>query len=103
MIFIVFEENDTIRQGIWLQKGDSVSGKSKSTYYKNLTLKILVSEHEFQPLVMKNDEKAATHFEISIKNQMARLDKGFKEAWKNLGITGGGLPNKDAIWLKSEV
>lgn len=34
---------------------------------------------------------------------MARLEKGFKEARENLGITGGGLPNEDAIWPEGEV
>lgn len=103
MIFTVLEEDDTIRQGIWPRKGDSVSGKSKSTHYKNLAQKVLVSEPEFQPLVTKNDGKAAIHFGTSVKNQMARLEKGFKEARENLGITGGGLPNEDAIWPEGEV
>lgn len=103
MIFIVLEKDDTIRRGIWPQKGDSMSGKSKSTHYKNLAQKVLISESEFQPLVMKNDGKAAIHFGTSVKNQMAQLEKGFKEAWKNLGTTGGGFPNEDAIWPEGEV
>ena len=103
MIFTVLEEDDTIWRGIWPRKGDSVSGKSKSTHYKNLAQKVLVSEPEFQPLVTKNDGKAAIHFGTFVKNQMARLEKGFKEAWENLGITGGGLPNEDAIWPEGEV
>ena len=65
MIFTVLEEDDTIRRGIWPRKGDSVSGKSKSTHYKNLAQKVRVSEPEFQPLVTKNNGKAATHFGTS--------------------------------------
>ena len=104
MIFTILEEDDTNRRGIWPWKGDSVSGISKSTHYKNLAQKVLVTEPEFQPLVTKNDEKAATHFGTSVKkNQMARLEKGFKEARENLGITGGGLPNEDAIWEQVKV
>lgn len=65
MIFTALEEDDTIRRGIWPRKGDSVSGKSKSTHYKNLAQKVRVSEPEFQPLVTKNNGKAATHFGTS--------------------------------------
>lgn len=103
MIFTVLKEDDTIRQGIWPWKGDFASRKSTSTHYKNLAQKVLVSELEFQSLVMKNNGKAATHFGTSVKNQMARLEKGFKEAQENLEITGGGFPNEDAIWPKGEV
>ena len=45
-----------------------MSGKSKSTHYKNLAQKVLASEPEFPPLVTKNDGKAATHFGTSVKN-----------------------------------
>lgn len=103
IVFTVLEEDDTIRRGIWPRKGASESGKSKSTHYKNLAQKVRVSEPEFQPLVTKNNGKAATHFGTSVKNQMARLEQGFKEARENLRITGGGLPNEDAIWLEGKV
>ena len=36
MIFTILEEDNTIRRGIWPQKVDTVSGKSKTTHYKNL-------------------------------------------------------------------
>ena len=72
-------------------------------HYKNLAQKALVSEPEFQPFVIKNDGKATTYFETFVKNQMTQLEKKFKEARENLGITGDGLPNKDAIWPESKV
>lgn len=34
---------------------------------------------------------------------MVWLEKGFKEAQENLGITSGGLFNKDTIWPKSKL
>ena len=103
MIFTVLEEDDTIRRGIWPRKGDTVSGKSKATHYKNLAQKVLATEPEFYPIVTQNDGKAATHFGKSVKNQLSRLEKGFKEARTNLGVTGGGLPNEDAIWQEGEI
>ena len=77
-----------------------MSGKSKSTHYKNLAQKVLVSEPEFQSLIIKNDRKAATHFGTSVKNQVVQLEKGFKEARENLGITDGGLLMKMHFGLK---
>lgn len=38
-----------------------------------------------------------------MKNQLSRLEKGFKEACTNLGVTGGGLPNEDTIWPEGKV
>lgn len=97
MIFMILEEDDTIRRGIWPQKDDTVSRKSKATHYKNLAKNVLSTEPDFHPFVSQNDRKAATHFGKSVKNQLSRLEKGFKEARTNLGITGEVLPNEDAI------
>lgn len=33
--------NETVRRGIWPQKGNTVSGKSKATNCKNLAQKVL--------------------------------------------------------------
>lgn len=71
MIFTILEEDDTIWQEIWSQKGNSVNKKSKSTYYKDLTQKFFISGSEFLPFIMKNNRKAAIYFKTSIKNQMA--------------------------------
>lgn len=103
MIFIIPKEYDIIWQEIWFQKEDSVSEKSKSTHYKNLAQKILVFESKFQPLIMKNNRKAAIHLGISIKNQMAWLEKGFKKACENLGIISSDLSNENIIGLEDEV
>lgn len=103
IIFIVLKEDNIICRGIWPRKGNSISEKSKLTHYKNLAQKVLVFEPKFQLLVTKNNGKAVTHFKTFFKNQIVRLEKGFKEAQKNLGITSGGLLNEDAIWLEDEV
>lgn len=52
MIFTALKEENTIWQEIWPWKRNSISEKSKSTYYKNLAQKVLVSEPEFQTLVI---------------------------------------------------
>lgn len=72
-------------------------------HYKNLAQKVLVFKPEFQPLIIKNNKKIATHFRTFVKNQMTQLEKEFKEAWENLGIISSGLPNEDVIWLEGEV
>lgn len=74
-----------------------MSRKSKATHFKNLAQKVLSTEPYFHPIVSQNDGKAATQFGKSVKNQLSRLEKGFKEARTNLGITGGVVPNEDAI------
>lgn len=79
MIFTVLEEDDIIQRGIWPRKGDVVSRKLKATHYKNLAEKVLASEPEFHPIVTKNDGKAVTYFGKLVKNQLARLEKGFKK------------------------
>ena len=103
MIFIVLKEDDTIRRGIWPYKGDIVSGKSKATYYKNLAKKILAMEPEFHPIIIQDNGKAVTLFGKSVKNQLFWLEKRFKEARTNLGITAGGLPNEDIIRPEKEI
>lgn len=60
-------------------------------------------ELEFHLIVAKIDRKAATHFAQSVQNQLARVEKRFKEARDNLRVTSGGLYNKIAIWPKENV
>lgn len=97
MIFTIFEEDDIIRRGIWPRKDDIAGKKSKAIYYKNLVPKILAAKPEFHSIITQNDGNATTHFGKSVKNQLFLLKKGFKEVRTNLGVTGGGLPNEDAI------
>lgn len=84
MIFIILEEVDIIRRGIWPQKGDIVSGKSKATHYKNLAQKILATKPVFYLIVTQNDEKGAIHFGKSVENHLSWLEKRFQETYINL-------------------
>lgn len=98
MIFIILEEDNTIRKRFQPQKSNIVSGKSKAIYYKNLTQKVLAMELGFYPIIIQNNRKAAMHFRKSRKNQLSHFEKEFKEACINLEIIDRKLPNKDAIW-----
>lgn len=103
MIFIIFEEDDIIRRGIWPCKDDTTGKKSKPIYYKNRAPTILVIEPEFYSIITQNNGKATTHFGKSVKNRLFLLKKGFKEVRTNLGVTGGVLPNEDAIWPERKI
>lgn len=57
-----------------------------------------MSELEFYFIVTENDGKTETNFGKLVENQLARLEKEFKEARDNLRVLDKALLNKDAIW-----
>lgn len=95
-LFNVLEENNTIRRGIWPRRGEATSGSTKTVHRKNIAKKLLRAEPKFKNLL--ENPKALTHYGIAVKNQLARLEDGWKKAKQSLGITGAGLVNEDDIW-----
>lgn len=94
-IFTILEENSSIRKGIWPRKGENSGGKSKISHFKALAKKLFQNEPQIRDVL--KEEKAVTHYGITVKNQVARLEKGWKKAKETLGVTGAGLPHKDDI------
>lgn len=94
-IFTILEENSTIRKGIWPRKGGNSGGKSKISHFKALARKLFQGEPQIKNLL--KEDKAVTHYGTTVKNQVARLEKGWKKTKETLVVTGAGLPHEDDI------
>lgn len=95
----VLQEDDSIRRGIWLRRGEKISGQqnpiTKSDHRRNLARKLLKDETRIKDLL--EDPKAVSHYQRVIKYQLARLETTWKKAKETLGITGAALRNEDFI------
>ncbi|MCJ1344479.1 hypothetical protein MMC31_002682 [Peltigera leucophlebia] len=94
-IFTILEKNSTIQKGIWLHRGENFGGKSKISHFKILARKLFQNELQIKDFL--KEEKAVTHYENAIKNQVAQLEKRWKKAKVTLIVTGAGLPYEDDI------
>lgn len=94
-IFNILHDNNTIKRGIWPQRGKLISSHNKAIYQKNLAEKLLKDEKKIMPLL--KDSKALTHYGNAVKYPIAKLEKSWKAVKETLGVTGAGLPNKKAI------
>ena len=99
-LFTVLEENSSIRKGIWPRKREHGS-KSKSANYKSLAKKLFAQEPEIGDRL--EDSKVLTHYGMTIKNQISKLEKGFKVAKDMLRVTGSGLLHEGKIREDSEL
>ena len=95
-LFDVLETNDNLQRGIWPRKGDNVSGSNKVVVRKNIAKKLLETKAKYKHLM--KDPQALTHYGNSIKNQLHKLEKNWKNAKETLGVTGTGLVHEDEIW-----
>lgn len=91
----VLQENDSIRRDIWPRKGETISGQVKAIHRKNIAKKLFNAEPEIKDLLA--DPKALPHYGIAIKNQLARLERTWKNAKETLGIIGASLPSEEYI------
>lgn len=94
------EENSSIRKGIWPRKGEHGS-KSKNANYKSLAKKLFAQEPEIGDRL--EDSKVLAHYRMTIKNQISKLEKGFKIAKDMLRVTGSGLLHEGEIRNDSEL
>ncbi len=85
-----------IQKGIWPRKGENSGEKSKISHFKILTKKLFHNKPAIKTFL--KDEKAVTHYRNAVKNQVARMEKGWKKAKITLTVTGAGLPHKDDIY-----
>ena len=100
-IFTILEENSAIRKGIWPRRGENSGGKSKISHFKILAKKLFQNEPVIKTFL--KDEKAITHYGNAVKNQVARMEKGWKKAKITLTVTGAGLPHEDDIHERSYI
>ena len=67
-IFTIFEENSTIRKGIWPRKWENFGGKSKISHFKALIRKLFQSDQQIKDLL--KEDKAVTHYGTMVKNRV---------------------------------
>ena len=95
-LFDMLETNDNLQRGIWPQKGDNVSGLNKVVVCKNITKKLLETKTKYKHLM--TNLQALTHYENSVKNQLHKLKKNWKNAKETLRVTDAGLVYENKIW-----
>ena len=93
-LFTILEENNLIQKGIWLRKREH-SKKSKTINYRNLARKLFAQETDIGNRL--DDSKVLAHYEMTVKNQLSKLEKRFKTAKDMLRVTGSGLLHKGEI------
>ena len=93
-------EHDAIRRPLYPQRGDTVTGDTKTTAYKNLAVKLFEGTI-FAPWI-SSDPAALTFYANSVKNRIAKHEVAFKEAKIILGVTAGGLDREEDIWTGPE-
>lgn len=94
-IFTILKVKSTIRKGIWPRKGENSGGKSKISHFNALARKLFQGEAQIKDLL--KEDKAVIHYGTTVKNQVARHEKGCKRGKETLGVTGAGLPHEDDI------
>ena len=92
----MLETNNNLQRGIWPQKDDNMSGSNKVVVRKNIAKKFLETKAKYKYLM--TDPQALTHYGNSVKNQLHKLEKNWKNAKEILGVTNAGLVHKDKIW-----
>ena len=99
-LFTILEENSSIRKGIWPRKGEH-GNKSKTVNYRNLARKLFAQETDIGNRL--DDPKVLAHYGMTIKNQLSKLEKGFKTAKDMLRVTGSGLLHEGEIREDTEL
>ena len=99
-LFTILEENSSIQKGIWPRKGEH-GNKSKTVNYRNLARKLFAQETNIGNRL--DDPKVLAHYGMTIKNQLSKLEKGFKTTKDMLRVTGSGLLHKGEIREDTEL
>lgn len=99
-LFTILEENNSIQKGIWPRKGEH-GNKSKTVNYRNLARKLFAQEMDIGNRL--EDPKVLAHYGMTVKNQISKLEKGFKTAKEMLRVTGSGLLHEGEIREDTEL
>lgn len=99
-LLTILEENSSIRKGIWPRKGEH-GNKSKTVNYRNLARKLFAQETDIGNRL--EDPKVLAHYGMTVKNQISKLEKGFKTTKEMLRVTSSGLLHEGEIHEDTEL
>lgn len=98
-LITILEKNNFVKRAIWPGPGDATVGKTKTTAYKELAVKLFGEKREYRDFMAQREGK--DFYATSVKGHLGRIQDTYKKAKEQLGVTGAGLLNENDIWPNS--
>lgn len=100
-LITILEENNYLKRAIWRGPEEATVGKTKTTTYKELAIKLFGEKLEYRNHMKLQAGK--DFYATSVKGQIGRIESAYKKAKQELGVTGAGLLTENEIWPNSEL